>query len=72
MPKPGQQNDDATWLLRGVKAGVPSQILSIVQSAFGTISDIYLLVIPIQMIFQLHLPFQRKIGVSAIFMIGIL
>ena len=72
MPKPGQRSDDATWLLRGVEAGVPSRILAIVQSAFGTLSDIYLLVIPIQMIFQLHLPFQRKVGVSAIFMIGIL
>lgn len=72
MPKPGQRSDNATWLLRGREASMPDRRLSVVQAAFGTISDIYLLVIPIQMIFQLHLPFQRKIGVSTIFMIGIL
>ena len=72
MPKPGQPSDNATWLLRGNEATIPIQRLSIVQAAFGTLSDIYLLVIPIQMIFQLHLPFQRKIGISTIFMIGIL
>ena len=72
MPKPGQPNDDATWLSRAVECSLPSQHLAIAQAVFGTISDIYLLVIPIQSIFQLKLPTERKIGVSAIFMIGIM
>ena len=71
MPKPGQANDAATWLLRATECDKPSQHLAIAQAVFGTLSDCYLLVIPIQMIFQLNLPTERKIGVSAIFLVGI-
>lgn len=45
---------------------------ALAQSIFGTISDIYLLIIPIQSIFQLQMRMRRKIGISVIFMIGIL
>ena len=72
MPKTGQPSDNATWLLRSIEATIPDKRLSVIEAAFGTLSDVYLLVIPIQMIFQLHLPFQRKIGTSTTFMIGIL
>ena len=71
MPKPSQPDDTTTWRLRAQECSLPSQYLAIVQSVFGTVSDIYLLVIPIQSIFKLHLEMKRKIGVSAIFMIGI-
>ncbi len=72
MPKPGQPNDAAHWLLRAIDCSKPSQHLAIAQGAFGTLSDIYLLVIPIHSIFQLKLPTRRKIGVSAIFLVGIM
>ena len=72
MPKPGQPNDDATWLLRTEKCVPSSQHLAVAQAVFSAVSDIYLLVIPIRSIFQLKLPMERKIGVSAIFMIGIM
>ena len=72
MPKPGQPNNDATWLLRAVECGKPSQHVAIAQAIFGFLSDCYLLVIPIRSIFQLKLPTQRKIGVSAIFLVGIM
>lgn len=70
MPTPGQPNDNLAWLLRAIQAGDKLSIISIVQSVFSILSDIYLLVIPIQMIFQLHLSLGRKIGVSSVFMIG--
>ena len=41
-------------------------------ASFNSLSDCYLLVIPIQLIFQLKLPTGRKIGVSAIFLVGIM
>ncbi|KAK0516327.1 hypothetical protein JMJ35_000930 [Cladonia borealis] len=72
IPTPGQPNNNSAWLLRASEYSHRILILSVVQSVFGTLSDIYLLVIPIQMIFQLHFPIERKIGVSAVFMIGIL
>ena len=72
MPKPGQPNDSATWQLRAAKLAKPIEHVAIAQAVFGTLSDCYLLVIPIQSIFQLKLPIQRKIGVSAIFLVGIM
>ena len=72
MPRPDQRSDTTTWLLSFEKCGHSTEHLAICQSVFGTLSDIYLLVIPIQSIFQLHLPVKRKLGVSSIFMIGVM
>lgn len=72
MPRPGEPDDSMTWLLRARKCDMPSRQLAVVQGAFGTVSDIYLLVIPIHSVFQLHLPTARKVGVNSIFMIGIM
>ena len=72
LPKPGQPDDDTAWRLSFTECSLPSQKLAICQAVFSTLSDIYLLVIPIRSIFQLQLlPLKRKIGVSAIFTIGI-
>lgn len=70
LPRAGQT--DTTWLLHFNQCAVPSRHLAVCQGVFGTLSDIYLLVIPIRSIFQLHLPLDRKIGVSAVFMIGVM
>ena len=72
MPKPGQRSDNATWLLRANEVTISAERFTVARGVFAVLSDIYLLVIPIQMIFQLNLPFQRKIGISTIFMIGVL
>ena len=72
MPTPGQSNDNLAWLLRESKIEYKLWAISISQGVFGVLSDIYLLVIPVQMIFQLHFSLGRKIGVSSVFMIGIL
>ena len=69
---PGAGQSDTAWLLHFNKCATPSRHLAVCQGVFGTLSDIYLLVIPIQSIFQLHLPLRRKIGVSAVFMIGVM
>ena len=72
MPTPGQPNDEMTWVLRASKSGHSLLLLSIIQSVFNALSDIYLLLVPVQMIFQLHFSLGRKIGVSSVFMMGIL
>ena len=72
MPTPGQSNDDMAWLLREFKIEGKSWAISIFLSVFGLLSEIFLLVIPLQMIFQLHFSLGRKIGVSSVFMIGFL
>ena len=72
IPTPGQTNDNMAWIFRDSKNGYKLWTMSVTQAIFGLLSDIYLLVIPLQMIFQLHLSVGRKIGVSSVFMIGIL
>ena len=72
MPTPGQPDDEMAWLLRAFQSGHRLLVISIIQSVFSTLSDIYLLIVPVQMIFQLHFSLGRKIGVSSVFMMGIL
>ena len=45
---------------------------AIVQSVVGIVSDIYILVLPVPVIYKLHLGSKTKAGVFAIFMSGIL
>lgn len=72
MPTPGQPNDNMAWFLRVSKTKYKLWAIPIAQGVFGLLSDVYLLVIPLQMIFQLHFSLGRKIGVSSVFLIGIL
>jgi hypothetical protein len=39
---------------------------------FGVMSDIYVLIIPVSMVFRLRLPRNRKLGIQAIFLTGLL
>lgn len=71
-PSPGQSDTDRSWILHATKREPLLKIFTVINGVFGIFSDIYLLVIPIRSIFQLHLSIQRKFGVSSIFLIGIL
>jgi len=42
------------------------------QGIFNTMSDFYVLAIPLHMVWGLNLPLHRKVGVSAIFLAGLL
>ena len=67
-PRPGE-----TWLYHQVTENeVHSLEMSVPQSAVGLAIDIYILVLPIIAVAQLQLPTRRKIGVSLIFMTGLL
>lgn len=46
--------------------------LGYVMAAFNVTSDFYLLAIPIPVVWKLQLPLRKKIGVSAVFMTGLL
>lgn len=46
--------------------------ISVAQGLFNSISDLYVLTIPISLVVKLHLPLKRKVGVSAIFLTGLL
>ena len=72
VPSPQGPNDTQAWILQSESCGWPEQLISVAQGAFGTFSDIYLLVIPLQMVMRLHLPTRRKLAISAVFLTGIM
>jgi hypothetical protein len=46
--------------------------LAAVQGVFSTASDIYVLIIPVNLIRGLRRPLARKVGISGIFLLGLL
>lgn len=66
-PKKGQSFAFVANTTRPFKAGD----LSIPIAAVGLGLDIYLLILPISVVVQLHLPTRRRIGVILIFLIGL-
>jgi hypothetical protein len=46
--------------------------VSVGMGVFSTITDFYVLTIPISLVVELRLPLKRKFGVSAIFLTGLL
>lgn len=74
IPSPRQPNDTQSWLERVMVSGSGSKalVLTVVQSVFGSLSDVYLLFLPLYSVSKLQLPFERKIGVCATFMVGLM
>ncbi|CAG8975816.1 hypothetical protein HYALB_00009396 [Hymenoscyphus albidus] len=65
---------DGGWISLGsqIRCGQPSLKPFAIQGIFSTASDLYVLCIPIKLVWGLQLPFRRKLGVSAIFLTGLL
>lgn len=67
-PKHGQ-----TWLSAALSGNyLLVQHISVAFSVVGLGIDIYLLVLPIGAVLRLQIPLQRKIGISLIFLTGLL
>lgn len=47
-------------------------VMTYVQGIFNIVSDFYILLLPLPVIWKLQLPLRKKIGVCAIFMTGLL
>jgi len=59
------------WFSTAISAGVPTAIvLSIAQSGFNVLSDLYLFILPFGGLLNLSLSTRQKVGVGAIFMTG--
>ncbi|KAL9069708.1 MAG: hypothetical protein Q9157_006058 [Trypethelium eluteriae] len=72
VPSPSHYTILEAWGLQAEKSSVTMLQLAVSQSVFGTVSDIYLFVIPIQLIVKLNMTLQRKIGILTIFATGLL
>ena len=51
---------------------INTKTIGYVAGSFNVVSDLYLLVLPLPIVWSLQLPLRKKIGLSAIFMSGFL
>ncbi len=69
VPRPG----DGGLLSRASQARLlKHHDVAIAQGVFSAVSDFYMLAIPLQLVWQLHMSTSKKIGVSAVFMTGLM
>jgi len=70
VPRKGESG----WLSPAAqyRCSQPELELSAAQGVFSTISDFYVLFIPIQLISGLQMPIGRKVGVIGIFLTGLM
>jgi hypothetical protein len=66
------RHGEAGWLSMAAQArcAQPKLDLSAAQGIFSSVSDMYVLFIPMHLVFNLRMPISRRIGVSAIFLTG--
>ena len=68
LPRPGQ-----TWLMAASTSKCfNTKTITYVAGPFNVLNDVYLLTLPLFVVWNLQLPLQKKIGVSAIFASGFL
>ena len=69
IPRQGQ-----SWLEATVTPSCLNNVslTGLVYGIFNVVSDVYLLVIPLAVVSQLQLPRKRKLGIYAVFAIGLL
>lgn len=65
IPRPGQ-----SWLERASSYGGSARLIYF--GIFGVVSDFYLFILPIQVIWQLQLPLRKRIAILVIFATGFL
>lgn len=67
LPRRGQ-----SWIEAGFSSRCHKQFIMIgyVRGPFNLLSDLYLLLLPLPAIWQLHMPLRKKIGIAGIFFTG--
>ena len=67
LPRRGQ-----SWLEAGDSPRCNKQFIVIgcVQGPFNTLSDLYLLSLPLPAVWQLQLPLRKRLGIAGIFLTG--
>lgn len=69
VPKPGVSWEIAVNTYNCI---VISELLSIITGAVGVFSDIFIICIPIPVVWQLQLPIRKRIGIILVFITAIL
>ena len=60
------------WLQAGLSSRCHKQFIMIgyVRGPFNVLSDLFLLILPLPAVWQLHIPLRKKIGIFGIFLTG--
>ena len=64
----GNERWDLAIALKGSKMQLPA----IVSGTYGVVSDVFLLILPLPIIFGLNLSLRKKIGLYAVFLAGLM
>lgn len=69
IPRTGQ-----SWVEVGLSPKCHKQLImvSYVLGPFNIISDLYLLLMPLPAVWQLHLPLRKRVGITGVFLTGLL
>lgn len=61
------------WMMPAVLARCSStKVINYIHGIFGIISDLYIFILPMPILWKLHMPMRKKVGVMAIFATGLL
>ena len=50
----------------------PATNMNYVQGIFGVVSDLYIFILPLPVLWTLQMPLKRKLGITAIFVTGLM
>lgn len=69
VPKPGE-----SWLMHSstYKCRVTATLFGVVMGAISVFSDLYVILIPLPIVWQLRMATRKKVGVSIVFITGLL
>lgn len=68
IPRPGE-----SWMESDFSPSCrKSIVMTYIQGVFNVVSDFYLLLLPVPVVWNLQMPLRKKIGVLTIFMTGLL
>ncbi|KAI8944743.1 hypothetical protein F4801DRAFT_570613 [Xylaria longipes] len=72
MTTPVPNRDEWARKLKASNCSQPVYNLNAAVGLFGVVSDLYVLIIPVSMVYNLKIPRNRKLGILAIFLTGLL
>ena len=49
-----------------------AEVMGDVQGVFGLVSDLYIFVLPLPALYRLHMSFKKKMGITAVFLTGLM
>ena len=67
LPRRGQ-----SWIEAGLSSRCHEQFIMVgyIRGPFNVLSDLFLLLLPLPAVWQLHLPLGKRLGISGIFLTG--